>query len=292
LEHAQSSTSPALAFSALICLCALVRERESTLELTPNLYKRTALHRLRAKLARSFLLRIKRATHRSPAQLIQPKASVVLVVAPHMDDEVIGCGGTLLLLRETGAEVHVAYVSDSSAAKVDVADGQHISSTRRAEAPRVGTFMDFSSTRELGFPDGQLARHESGITDRLSELIEEVKPELLFCPFPGEEHSDHMSCASAAAAAAKRTRFKGTIAAYEVCSPLWPNVVVDISAVSRRKEEAIRLYDSQIAYRDYAAAALGLNRFRGLGVGVDYAESFFMCQAGAFTELTSLLDRI
>jgi LmbE family N-acetylglucosaminyl deacetylase len=87
-------------------------------------------------------------------------------------------------------------------------------------------------------------------------------------------------------------KFKGVIIAYEVCTPLWPNVAVDISNVAERKDEAIRIYESQISYHDYAAAALGLNRFRGLHLGVNFAEAFFRCKAAGFAELTAMLDEI
>src|SRR5260221_14479107 len=74
-----------------------------------------SLRALRGALARRFLLKLKRATHRAPAELIVPTAKRVLVVAPHMDDEGIPCGGTLILLAEQGAEIHVPFATDSSA---------------------------------------------------------------------------------------------------------------------------------------------------------------------------------
>lgn len=270
----------------------LAHEQGIALEPRPRLYGHAGLRNLRARLARAFLLKIKRATHRAPPRLIGPNASRVLVIAPHMDDEVIGCGGTLLILREGGAELHVAFVSDSSAAKSDPELASSISAVRRAEARRVGAALGFTSINELGFPDGKLARHEGKIAGELAALVESLKPDLLFCPFPAEEHSDHMSCASAAAAAARAAKFQGAVFAYEVCTPLWPNVAVDITSVAQRKEEAIRLYESQISYFDYASAALGLNRFRGLGVGVAFAEAFFACKPDEFAEVTALLDRL
>jgi LmbE family N-acetylglucosaminyl deacetylase len=101
-----------------------------------------------------------------------------------------------------------------------------------------------------------------------------------------------MSCASALARAASEAKSDATIMAYEVWTPLWPNVAVDISDVARRKEEAIRLYRSQLEDRDHAAAALGLNRFRGLPHSVAFAEAFFRASPADFAGLTALLDEI
>jgi len=64
------------------------------------------------------------------------------------------------------------------------------------------------------------------------------------------------------------------------------------SRVARRKEEAIGLYRSQMEDRDHAAAALGLNRFRGLPHSVAFAEAFFRGSPKEFSRLTSLLDQL
>ena len=251
----------------------------------------SSLRTLRGALARRFLLKLKRATHRAPVDLIVPTARRVLVVAPHMDDEVIPCGGTLILLAQQGAEIHVTFATDSSGALKSAEAAARLIAVRRAEAQEVSRYVGFVSN-ELGFPDGQLHRHEPMLTKRLAQQIDRLGPDLIFCPFPADAHSDHMSCASAVARAALETKPDATILAYEVWTPLWPNVAVDISHVAERKEEAIRLYRSQIEDRDHAAAALGLNRFRGLPHSVQFAEAFFRASPREFSSLTSLLDEL
>lgn len=209
-----------------------------------------------------------------------------------MDDEVIPCGGALLLLADSGAEVHVVFASDSSAGLKEPALAAKLQSVRRAEAARVREYMKFSSSTELGFPDSDLARHETALATALKREIERVKPEIIFCPFPADAHSDHMSCAWATGSAVRQANWQGSIYSYELWTPLWPNSVVDISRFAERKAEAIRIYASQLADRDYTAAALGLNRYRGLVVAVDYAEAFYVAGPEAFAELTAMLDEI
>ena len=252
----------------------------------------SSLRAFRSALARRFLLKLKRATHRGPAQLIVPVAKCVLVVAPHMDDEVIPCGGTLILLAEQGVQIHVAFATDSSAGLRSAETAAALVATRRAEAQRVSEAIGFASVSELGFPDGQLHRHENALTNLLAQKIESLGPDLIFCPFPADAHSDHMSCAAAVARVARHAKLDASILAYEVWTPLWPNVAVDISRVAQRKEEAIRLYRSQIEDRDHAAAALGLNRFRGLPHSVAFAEAFFRASPQEFAQTTSLLDEL
>jgi len=248
-------------------------------------------HALRGALARRFLLKLKRATHRAPAELIVPTPRRALVIAPHMDDEVIPCGGTLFLLAEQGAEIQVIFATDSSAGLPSAEAARALTATRRAEAEKVRQQFGFAST-EFGFPDGQLHRHERALAKRLAQQLEQFQPDIIFCPFPADAHSDHMSCAAALAVAAGEAKSGAAIFAYEVWTPLWPNVAVDISRVAKRKEEAIRLYRSQIDDRDYAAAALGLNRFRGLPHSVAFAEAFLRASPAEFARLARLLDEI
>ena len=66
--------------------------------------------------ARRLLRRLHRITQRMPAELRRVQPGRVLVVAPHMDDEVIGPGGTLALHREAGSAIGVVYVSDGATA--------------------------------------------------------------------------------------------------------------------------------------------------------------------------------
>lgn len=247
---------------------------------------------LRQRLARRFLLSVKRATHRANPRLIEPAAGSALVVAPHMDDEAIPCGGTLLRLVERGARVEVAYVSDSSTGAADPAVAARLVALRRNEAEAVRAFLGIAAGQELGFPDGRLVAHEDAIAERLAELLRASRPEWVLCPFPSDAHSDHMACAAATARAAERAGWNGEILAYEVWTPSWPNAVVDISAVAERKAEAIRLYASQMEDRDYVAATLGLNRFRGLPHRVEHAEAFYRCDRAAFARLAALLDRL
>jgi LmbE family N-acetylglucosaminyl deacetylase len=163
--------------------------------------------------------------------------------------------------------------------------------TRRAEAEAVAEMVGFTF-HELGFPDGQLHKHEDALTERLRQQIEETSPDLIFCPFPADGHSDHMSCAAAVARAAGAAKPGATILAYEVWTPLWPSVAVDITNVANHKEEAIQLYRSQADDRDHAAAALGLNRFRALPHKVAFAEAFFRATPVDFARITALLDEI
>ncbi len=250
----------------------------------------TISNRLRSAFARRFLIALRRATHRLPVQLESVHRARVLVLAPHIDDESIACGGTLLLHKAAGSEVRVVFVSDSSGALAEPVAADRLKATRRLEMQQVEAALSLASVVELGFPDGALVRHEHAIAERLAEELKTFKPEQVFCPFPVDAHADHQASALAFALATELTGWQGEVLAYEVWSTLWPNTAIDIGGVAEAKARLIRFYASQMGDRDYAEAILGLNRYRGLQHRVTFAEAFHRCDAAQFRRLAACLD--
>lgn len=250
----------------------------------------TIANRLRSAFARRFLLSVRRATHRLPVQLESLRRQRLLVVAPHMDDEVIGCGGTLLLHRALQSEVRVVFVSDSSGAVDDPGLARNLRETRRAEMMQVSDVLALGSVVELGFADGALISHEDAIATRVAEELRAFRPSQVLCPFPADGHADHQATAVAVALATRLAGWQGEVLAYEVWSTLWPNMAVDIGTVADEKARLIRMYVSEMGDRDYAAAVLGLNRYRGMQHRVELAEAFHRCDAAQFRALTACLD--
>ena len=250
----------------------------------------TIVNRLRSAFARRFLLSVRRATHRLPVQLETLRRQRVMVVAPHMDDEVIGCGGTLLLHRALQSEVRVVFVSDSSGAVGDPGLAKKLRGIRHAEMTKVSSALALSSVVELDFADGSLMSHEEAIASRLAEELRSFRPAQVLCPFPADGHADHQATAVALALATRLAGWQGEVLAYEVWSTLWPNMAVDIGTVADEKARLIRMYASEMGDRDYAAAVLGLNRYRGMQHRVELAEAFHRCDAVQFRALTACLD--
>jgi len=250
----------------------------------------TLANRLRSAFARRFLLSVRRATHRLPVQLETLRRQRVLVVAPHMDDEVIGCGGTLVLHRTLQSDVRVVFVSDSSGAVDDARLADNLRDIRRAEMMKVSNALALDSVIELGFADGALMTHEEAIASRLAQELRTFRPPQVLCPFPADGHADHQATAVALALATRLAGWHGEVLAYEVWSTLWPNMAVDIGAVADEKGRLIRMYASEMRDRDYATAVLGLNRYRGMQHRVELAEAFHRCDAVQFRALTACLD--
>jgi LmbE family N-acetylglucosaminyl deacetylase len=234
------------------------------------------------------LRRAHRIFHRLPVELVDVRPGRVLVVAPHMDDEVIGPGGTILRHVRAGSEVAVVFASDGGADSVGVDRAQYVA-TRKDEAMLAARQMGTEVVGFLDHPDGDLCLRERELAADLLRTISEFGPDQLFVPFPTDHHRDHQATAAATAHAVRRAGWRGDVWAYEAWSPLWPNVSVDITDVVDDKVAALECHRSQVTSTNYVDATIGLNRFRGLRVGTPLAEAFYRAPATEFHRMCARL---
>jgi N-acetylglucosamine malate deacetylase 1 len=242
------------------------------------------VRRLRELAALRLLRRLHRITHRLPVKLRPIERARVLVVAPHMDDDVIGPGGTLVLHQRLQSEVNVVFCAAGATPEQD--------RTRKNETVDAARYMGFARVEHLNFPEGSMSLHEAAMAAKLAQLIRELKPEQIFCPFVSDHHRDHTAVALALAGAIRQSGWRGEVWCFEVWSPLWPNVAVDISAVVDAKRHAIDLYASQVQGLHYADGTLGLNRYRALRVYVAYAEAFYVTDQSHFVALAQEMNAL
>lgn len=215
-------------------------------------------------------------------------AERVLVVAPHYDDEVLGCGGLLADLASRDAAVHVLFLTDGRGTAEEAGDDVEVHvARRRAEADRARAALGVSSSSDLGLPDGALHQYQEALADGLRAAILQHRPDLLLVPSPLEASSDHRAAFAAVHrllgavrdddgddlfAAVRDLR----ILLWEANRLLYPDVLVDVGAHVGALEAAMACYESQEALHPYLRAALGLRRYRAftLGKDVEAAEAY------------------
>ncbi len=194
----------------------------------------------------------------------------VLVVAPHYDDEVLGCGGLLRQLADQGAAVVVLFLTDGSGGVEDPGDRAAYAARRRREADEVAALLGFLP-RHLLRRDGALGSERPAIAGTIKEAIGEHRPDLLLVPSPLEVTGDHQGAFAALYDVLSPLRRDDTlhhhlagttILAYEVNHPGYPDLLVEVSAQLPLLERAMAIYASQQERHDYAAAAVGLRRYR------------------------------
>lgn len=233
---------------------------------------------LRARLGAHLPPNVKRAINNArgietPALVERPEGRRPVVLSPHPDDEVIGCGGTLLKHVAAGEQPTVVHLSSGERSVSSDRD------TREREARAAASLLGVE-VRFLGWPDG-------GIGDQdLGPLLCELAPDLVYCPFPFDAHRDHRGAAAALARAAGGAGVE-RVALYEVWTPLAANTLVDIGAQLDRKLDALRCYSSALASVDYVHTCTGLAAYRsaqGLS-GRGYAEAFTVLTVAELCDL-------
>jgi N-acetylglucosamine malate deacetylase 1 len=201
----------------------------------------------------------------------------ILVIAPHPDDESIGCGGSICLHTDRGNRVRVVFLTSGELGLrgLPAGDAKRI---REQEAERVAELLGVAALSFLRFPDGYLNTCISQAAQALRPILEHEMPRLIYLPHEYDSHPDHNIATSIVRAALVENRaIMPSLLGYEVWTPLYHyNYVVDITAAMSRKLRAIRRYRSQIMQHRYDRMSLELNRYRGhFAFRNNYAEAFY-----------------
>jgi LmbE family N-acetylglucosaminyl deacetylase len=209
----------------------------------------------------------------------------VLVLAPHFDDEVFGCGGLLAQLAGGGADIKVLYLTDSSGGSEVTANRGAYATRRRAEAQRGLDLLGIAQLEVLAIPDGALAASIEVAAAAIGRVTIEHRPDLLLSVSPCEITADHRAAFAslhrAFSALRGRSDLDGImtgcrILLYEVNHHGYPDLLVDVGPQIEVLTAAIDAHASQLELHNYREAALGMRHFRALSLPaqVTAAESY------------------
>lgn len=225
---------------------------------------------------------------RKPDLIRDFDSAPVLLLAPHPDDEVIGPGGTILRHLAAGAAVTVVILTDGKWGGYNP-DGKLVE-RRKEESRHAAEIMGTPPPLFFDAPDGELGE-TPGIAEKIGRLIVEKKIKYVYLPALTDGHPDHWStnCHLHAAISNLPSEIAANlvIRGYEVWTPVLANCCVEITSTAEVKRRAIDAFPSQTGENDYAAAALGLNKYRALQhlKGQGYAEAFMQMTADDFRRL-------
>lgn len=216
--------------------------------------------------------------------------TVVLAVAPHPDDETLGCGGTLLRHRDDGDAVHWLIVTEMTAAQgFSLARMQ----SREQEISQVAASYGFAGVHRTGLPTTRLDTVPlSDLICVIGRVVHEVQPNVVYVPYRNDSHSDHAAAFDATVACCKSFRQPSVrrLLAYETLSEtefgmrtddagFRPNVFVDTTAYIERKLEMMRLFAGEMAEFPFPRSETCLraqSALRGSQAGVRAAEAFML----------------
>ena len=89
-----------------------------------------------------------------------PGGQRIMVIAPHPDDEVIGCGGTIIRHVQAGDQVKLLLVTDGRRSRAQGLDPEEMAARRQQEAFAAGRMLTLKQIEWLGLPEGSWATEE------------------------------------------------------------------------------------------------------------------------------------
>lgn len=211
----------------------------------------------------------------------------VLVIAPHPDDEVLGCGGAIARHADRGDDVHVLVVTRGDPQLYPQDDEAAI----RREIDAAHGVLGVATTTQLDFPAPRLDTIPGyQLADAIAAILRRLQPQTVYLPHAGDIHLDHQRVFQAALVAARPINRCSVrqLLCYETLSETeWspprgdqvfiPNVFVDIAPFLERKLKAMACYEAELQAFPHPRslqALTALAELRGATVGLTAAEAF------------------
>lgn len=212
----------------------------------------------------------------------------IIVVAPHPDDETLGCGGTILRHKENGDKVCWLIVTKMGK-QFDVSKRER----RISEIQQVQKLYNLDKVYQLDFDPANLDAYPLGdIIKEIGKVFCEFEPNIIYLPYRSDIHSDHKVVFDATVACTKwfRYPFINKVLVYETLSEtdftinpdanqFRPNVFVDISSYLNKKLEIMQVYSSEIAEHPFPRSIKSIKSLaflRGTASGYEAAEAFML----------------
>lgn len=216
----------------------------------------------------------------------------ILVVAPHCDDEILGCGGSMAKHIAAGRSVYVAIITNGHLGAPELFSREGTEQVR-AEAKAAHLLLGVKETFFLDFPAPRLDTIPAyQLSLRLSDLIRRLRIDTLYIPHRGDIHKDHAITYQASLVAARPINDNPVkrIYAYETLSETeWappfgddafiPTVFEDISGFIAKKQEAFSCFSTQIKTFPHPRSLESIEnlaKYRGATVSVSHAEAFML----------------
>lgn len=217
-------------------------------------------------------------------------ASTALVVAPHFDDETLGCGGTLARKARLGAEIEVVFLTDGAASHGDGVDRRRLSELRREEADAALSALGLDPDRVVhgDLADGALGSELDAAVEIVAAALARVEPRHVFVPHWGDGHPDHAAATAATVAAIEAAGSDVDLYEYPVWHwQQWPWVRL-ASPLRRRGWGPAELHGD--AWRRSVRSRFGLRFASSLNRVVDIGDTLALKRA-ALARYRSQMER-
>jgi len=214
----------------------------------------------------------------------------VLVISPHPDDEIIGCGGTLIKMIQKGSSVSVVQLTDGShtAAFRDFS-GPERKTIRLDEAKIVAKNIGFSELFFFNEVDSFLACTSNNV-EKLSGILNRLQPKAIFIPFINDTHPDHRAANEILTRSLESCTLdlrSVNVVSYEVWTFVPPNSYCIIDNQFDKKTDVLRKYRTAMKIVDYVQCCESLNAYHSYTLlgKKGFVEVFFSLDAKKYVDL-------
>ncbi len=215
----------------------------------------------------------------------------ILVIAPHADDEVLGCGATMEKACSEGDEVHVLICTNASVGAPELFSAEIIKQIR-SEALEAHRVLGVKETFFLEFPAPVLDQYPRyKMSNEISAMIKRIGADTVYIPHRGDCHKDHaiihdcamVACRPLANCTVKHVYAYETLSETEWGEPIAAEFFVPVKYNTftveefQKKLDAMSCFKSQL-YPFPASRSLeaieALAKYRGCTVSSERAEAF------------------
>ncbi|MGV8139812.1 MAG: PIG-L deacetylase family protein [Mangrovibacterium sp.] len=153
-------------------------------------------------------------------------ANTILIISPHPDDEIIGLGGLIFRTLQASGKVYIVYLTDGEGSNAHSDEGR-IKQERLLLIKKVLTKLRINENQIywLHLKDGQVPdqRHQSfsAVSDKLSEIIDQTKPDAVLATHFLDRHPDHIACSQLAGNAILKSVHSCQLWQYLVWAPFY-----------------------------------------------------------------------
>lgn len=217
----------------------------------------------------------------------------VLVLAPHCDDEILGCGGTMAKYIDNGIPVYVAVVTNGNLGAPEIFPKKGTEKVR-SEARKAHDLLGVTETFFFDFPAPRLDSIPSyKLSIEINKLLKKLGITTLYIPHRGDIHKDHRITYESALVASrpiddctvKKIYAYETLSETEWAPPFGddafiPTVFEDIrGGYIQSKIEAFKCYGTQLKTFPHSRSVKSievLSNMRGATIGISNAEAFML----------------
>ena len=217
----------------------------------------------------------------------------ILVIAAHPDDEVFGCGGTLIKHKKNGDNINICFVGEGTTGRFnnlkDPSIKKHLA-LRTNSAKKTAKYLNCNELLFLDYPNMRLHMYEKIIlVKKIIEIISKIKPDIIYTHCKSDLNSDHSIVHECVLTAIRPNQnFKPSeIYLFEIPSSTdWslnefgyfnPRMFVDIEKFQKEKIKLLKNYRSELRKFPFPLSIKFMDHYNsicGSAAGLKYAERF------------------